>query len=122
MLNDKFVLQRVLEAYGIPMPKLVAYSTPVMGLWSEGKKIDLEELRGIIKAHDSVFMKPTDAYGGEGIVRLTVESDMSVLEEKLKKGNFVFQEGLKQHSKMASLNESSAILIRLRPFLVFNDM
>lgn len=113
ILNEKFVLQRIFEAYGIPMPKLLAYSTPVMGIWSESKKIDLEELRDIIKAHGSVFMKPTDAFGGEGIERLTPESDLKKVEERIKKGSFVFQEGLKQHPEMSRLNDTSINDIRI---------
>ena len=85
--------------------------------WLDVREASAEEVASFVRDHTSVFCKPTDNFGGQGIERIAggeAPADPEAFRaERLEKGQILLEEGIVQHPGMAKLCESSINTIRV---------
>lgn len=85
--------------------------------WLDVREANAEDVAAFMEGHASVFAKPTDNFGGQGIERLeggSAPEDAKAFRQRLlDNGQVLLEEGIVQHPGMARLCESSINTIRV---------
>ena len=76
---------------------------------------DIDEIVRFIKAHDAIVVKPLSLSGGKGIEKYESNTipDVRTFGEKLKMGEVLIEEVVKQHKDMAVFNPYSVNTVRI---------
>lgn len=135
---DKFYFYIFLSKVGIPTPRVYCYIKDRELLYFDSKyKIDSslsvkEQMRSLLSYEMDAFVKPSDGALGNGIFTLKVlgnrifidetETPEAIAVEKLLSANYLIQERIKQHPKMATLCPSSINTIRLQTVIDNDDI
>lgn len=79
------------------------------------KNSDIDEIVRFIKAHDAIVVKPLSLSGGKGIEKYESNTipDVRTFVEKLKTGEVLIEEAVKQHKDMDAFNPYSVNTVRI---------
>lgn len=128
--GDKFYFNIFLEHFGIPTPKIYLYIKDQAPLFMDGqfvvdKSLSVEDqLRGFFSHDMDAFAKPADGQLGNGIFALRIEEGKIYMDNKgvsmqdlirvILSADYLVQERIYQHPKMAELCSSTINSIRLQ--------
>ena len=93
--------------------------------WLDAREAGAQDLREFVTRHGSVMIKVTDSDGGQGIERRSA-SDISdyeaFREELLENRQFLIEQVIPQHEKMAALNPTSVNSLRMISYFDGTDV
>lgn len=128
--GDKFYFNIFLERFGIPTPKVYCYIKDKSPLYFNSMfSIDTtrtatDQLKSFFSNDMDAFAKPSDGQLGQGIFSLRIENrkvfaddeeiSMEELMRRVMSADYLIQERIYQHPKMASFCPSSINSIRLQ--------
>jgi len=84
--------------------------------WVDAREVGESGVERFCKEHDVVFAKVVDSFGGQGVERFDtsdIEDFHAFYEQRIEKGQHLFEEAIVQHPKMDSLNPSSINTLRM---------
>ena len=127
---DKFYFYLFLNQVGIPTPNVYCYIKSKAPLYFDPSfKINStmsarDQMSMFLSSDMDAFVKPSAGQLGKGTFTLRVssgrifiegiETPLSIVVDKLLSADYLVQERIKQHPKLASLNSSSINTIRLQ--------
>ena len=128
--GDKFYFNIFLEKFGIPTPKILLYVKDKVVLYVDSQlKIDLNlspesQLRCFFSLDMDAFAKPSDGQLGNGVFSLRINNKKIFIDDQettvdklisiILSADYLIQERVYQHRKMAELNDSTINSIRLQ--------
>ena len=131
--GDKFYFNIFLEKFGIPTPKVLCFIKDRKPLYVDPKfRVDVsaagnEQVLSFLANDMDAFAKPSDGQLGNGIFSLRVQgADVYVdgkpasrqeVVEKLLSADYLVQERITQHPKMATLCSATLNTIRLQTIM-----
>jgi len=126
---DKFYFNVFLERFGIPTPKVFCFVKDKKTLYFDSQfsidisKNSLEQLKSFFSNDMDAFCKPTEGQLGNGAFALRIhegkiyvnneETTIDKLMETIMSDDYLVQERISQHEKMAELCPSTINTIRL---------
>lgn len=133
VVENKLYFDFFYRQFNVPLPKILMYNhQKIFVKGNESFEINnvidfTKQLKGIFESnptYDSIFVKRTyGSYGGKEVFRIMrdqISSNPEIIENlhlNVFKAGFLFQETVKQHSKLNLLNQSSLNTIRMDTFI-----
>lgn len=126
---DEFLDNKIYFEYFLPEAKkantIIKYAHGFYRT-KQDKLVSKREAINILKKYGKIIIKPSDKMKGIGIDLIDFSSDeekaILKFEEKVKGGDFVAQELIKQSEQMNKLNPSSVNTIRPMTFIINNEV
>jgi hypothetical protein len=121
ILEDKYVFDRFLAGFGFPLAEFIGLLENGMITWIPGRKT--EPIGNLFHTDLDCFCKFHTGWGGSMVFHLVIDNGAIMINNKIctrdevismtKKGIYVLQKSIKQHSEMNRLNNSCVNTIRI---------
>jgi putative polysaccharide biosynthesis protein len=121
ILENKVIFQAYFEQKGLSLPKYIGHTDCGVFIGADREVVPLASpatlkalAESLLERHDkSVFAKPLLRYGGAGAIRVTAESNWTMLFEAITQENYIFQEDIKQHEEIRRMYPHSLNTLRV---------